>query len=96
MKLMLDIDITSPPVRVNYPDKIFLIGSCFTEHIGRRLEELKFPVLQNPGGILFDPLSVANSLHAYIELKDVGLADLFYLNELWQSWNHHSMFSGVE
>lgn len=96
MKLMLDIDIPSPPKKINYPDSIFLIGSCFTEHIGKRLEELKFPVLQNPNGILFDPASVSNSLNSYIDLKKYNADDLFYLNELWQSWNHHSIYSGMD
>ncbi len=95
MKLLLDIDIKSPEQKITYADKFFLIGSCFTEHIGKRLEELKFPVLQNPNGILFDPISVTKSINSYIEPKSYNIADLFFLNELWQSWNHHSHFSGT-
>jgi len=93
---MLDVDIKSPEKKITYSDRIFLIGSCFTEHIGRRLEELKFSIIQNPNGILFDPVSVSHSLNSYIELKKYKQADLFYLNELWQSWNHHSAFSGMD
>jgi hypothetical protein len=96
MKMMLDIDIKSPTEKINYNHKIFLIGSCFTEHIGGRLMELKFPVIQNPNGILFDPASVSRSLLSYIKQKRYGKEDLLYLNELWQSWNHHSMYSGME
>jgi len=92
---MLDVDIKSPSEKITYSDKIFIIGSCFTEHIGRRLEELKFPVVQNPNGILFDPLSVTKSLNSYVDLKRYEQKDLFYMNELWQSWNHHSLFSGM-
>ena len=96
MKMMLEVDIKSPAKKINYSDRIFLIGSCFTEHIGRRLQELKFPVTQNPNGILFDPVSVCDSLQSYIKLKNYKQGDLFYLNELWQSWNHHSIFSGMD
>jgi hypothetical protein len=95
MKLMLDVDIKSPEQKITYADKIFLIGSCFTEHIGKRLEELKFPILQNPNGILFDPVSVSSALISYVDLKKYEQKDLFYLNELWQSWNHHSTYSGM-
>src|SRR5690606_7262062 len=70
--------------------------SCFTEHIGKRLEELKFPVLQNPNGILFDPLSVCTSLISYIQNEPFTEKDLFFMNELWQSWQHHSQFSGMD
>ena len=96
MKMMLDIDIKSPADKINYSHKIFLIGSCFTEHIGSRLMEFKFPVIQNPNGILFDPVSVSKSLLSYIEQKRYNKSDLLYLNELWQSWSHHSRFSGME
>jgi hypothetical protein len=96
MKMFLDIDIPAPEKKIAYGEKLFLIGSCFTEHIGNRLADLKFPVLQNPNGILFDPVSVSHSLLAYVSGKKYGAEDLFYHNELWQSWLHHSRFSGID
>ena len=89
----LPIQISSPTDRIQYPQKILLSGSCFTEHIGHQLEEMKFNVLQNPNGILFDPLSVAHSLISYIKPESYVPEDLFLLNELWQSWQHHGVFS---
>ena len=96
MKWMADIDIKGPPIKINYNQSLFLIGSCFTEHIGNRLADYKFPVLQNPNGILFDPVSVCNSLQSYMNAKSYTAEDLFFLNDLWQSWQHHSMFSGMD
>ena len=96
MEFMLDINIASPHQKISYSDKVLLIGSCFTEHIGNRLQELKFSVLQNPNGILFDPRSVAFSLVSYIQNKRYKEEDLFYHNELWQSWQHHSRYSHTE
>ncbi len=96
MNFMLDINIKAPATPVEYGDNIMLMGSCFTEHMGNRLEELKFNTLQNPNGILFDPISVCKSLVSYIENKSYNSEELFYLNELWQSWQHHSRFSGVD
>ncbi len=80
-----------PPV--NYHHNILLTGSCFTEHIGNYLHDVKFKTLQNPNGILFDPISVCNSLVSYIHNKEYGVNDLFYLDECWHSWQHHSRFS---
>ena len=96
MDFMLDIDVPSPAEKINYKDGVMLVGSCFTEHIGNRLQALKFDVLQNPHGILFDPYSVSDSLLSYIRPKDYTIADLFYLNECWQSWQHHSQFSRMD
>jgi hypothetical protein len=95
MDLMLNIDLKKLPGPIDYHDKILLIGSCFTEHIGNTLEELKFSVLQNPNGILFDPVSVCKSLISYIQNKKYTEADLFDLNEVWHSWQHHSRFSNT-
>ena len=96
MKWMADIDIKGPAIKINYNQSLFLIGSCFTEHIGNRLADYKFPILQNPNGILFDSVSVCNSLQSYMNAKFYTAEDLFYLNDLWQSWQHHSMFSGMD
>jgi hypothetical protein len=89
----LPIQISAPAERIRYPGKILLTGSCFTEHIGHHLMEMKFDALQNPNGILFDPLSVAGSLISYLEPVSFGPQDLFFHNELWQSWKHHGVFS---
>lgn len=96
MQFQVPITIKTLPEGIQYGQKILLSGSCFTEHIGDRLAEWKFDVLQNPHGILFDPASVASSLVSYIKPRQYTGNDLFYLNELWQSWQHHSRFSGMD
>jgi len=96
MDFMLNIKIDRPERQINYSDNIMLVGSCFTEHIGNKLEELKFSVLQNPNGILFDPRSVAYSLVSYSQNKEYEKNDLFFLNETWQSWQHHSRYANVD
>src|SRR5882724_1717748 len=95
MDFQVPIQIETLPKSVSYQQKIMLTGSCFTEHIGDKLQELKFNTLQNPNGILFDPASVASSLSSYINKKIYTGEDLFYFNELWQSWHHHSRFSNT-
>jgi hypothetical protein len=96
MEFQLPITIPPLPQPIRYQDPILLTGSCFTEHIGNSLKDWKFPVLQNPNGILFDAASVASSLISYIEPKVYTETDLVFFNELWHSWQHHSHFSGVD
>ncbi len=96
MNFMSSIDIPQLPQPLTYGNKILLIGSCFTEHIGNALLEHKFNVMQNPHGILFEPESVRHSLIAYVENRKYSEADLFYLNEIWSSWHHHSRFSNID
>jgi hypothetical protein len=78
---------------INHRHKLLLIGSCFTENIGSKLKQHKFSVLENPNGILFNPISIATSLISYIENKQYIKEELFYENESWNSWQHHSRFS---
>jgi hypothetical protein len=96
MQFQLPINIKTPDTRITYRDKILLTGSCFTEHIGNALQDLKFLVLQNPNGILFDPRSVCSSLISYLENRKYIKEDLFFLNEVWNSWEHHSRFSNID
>ncbi len=92
----LPIQISPPAERINYPQKILLTGSCFTEHIGQQLMDMKFDILQNPNGILFDPLSVASGLISYLQPVIYKPDDLFFYNELWQSWKHHGQYSATD
>jgi hypothetical protein len=96
MKMMLDLPEIFLPKKINYGDKILLIGSCFSEEMGNKMKELKFSVLQNPNGILYDPLSITKSINSYIENINYKDDDLFYKDELWHSWQHHSLFSGID
>ncbi len=93
MNFLLHLDIPRLPKPIGYGDRILTIGSCFTEHMAGRLAAHKFSVLNNPHGILFNPLSVADAVDSYVEGRRYAAADLFQLNELWNSWAHHSRFS---
>ena len=96
MDFQLPISLGALPQPIKYGDKILLTGSCFTEHIGDALRDWKFHTLQNPNGILFDAASVASSLISYIGPRVYRADDLVFLNELWQSWQHHGIFSGMD
>ncbi len=96
MQLTLTLDIPPLSKPLIYTDNILLTGSCFTEHISDRLLQHKFKVLSNPHGILFNPLSVAASLDGYLDGKQYVEDDLFFLNELWNSWDHHTRFSHID
>lgn len=42
------------------PEKgVVLIGSCFSDSIGARMQECMWPALPNPCGVLYNPVSVA-------------------------------------
>jgi hypothetical protein len=81
--------------KIAHEHKLFLAGSCFTEQIGSKLAAHKFRIIDNPNGILFNPVSIARSLISYIDNKVYSESELFYNNELWGSWEHHTRFSST-
>ncbi len=81
--------------KINHNHSLFLAGSCFTEQIGAKLSYHKFKTIDNPHGILFNPISIAHSISAYIQKKMYTSDDLFFENELWGSWDHHTRFSNI-
>jgi GSCFA family len=93
MNFHLEFSPKSFEQKIFHQDKLLLVGSCFTEQIGNKFLHHKFNVLQNTNGILFNPISIAQSLTSYIENNIYTETDLFYENECWHSWQHHSRFS---
>lgn len=92
----IKLNFPAPPQKIQHADKIMLIGSCFTEHIGKRFADAKFRCLENPHGILFNPLSIVHSLRTYLEGKPVAENELFHLNEIWNHWDFHTRFSAFD
>ncbi len=84
------------PVPIDHRQRILLLGSCFTEHIGEALREWKFPLLQNPHGILFGTDAIVHALEDYRTARVYTNEDLFQLNECWHSWHHHSRYSAMD
>ena len=95
LKLKLTLDAKPASYKINYGERLLLMGSCFTENIGLKLQAHLFETLENSHGILFNPVSVQNALMDIIANKKYTELDLFLLNDVWNSWHHHSRFSGV-
>jgi hypothetical protein len=86
-------EIPSFPVKLSYQAPSLWMGSCFTENIGGYLRELKFPVLVNPFGTLFNPLSIHENLSLLFEGRRFAGEDLGFSNGLYYSFCHHTSFS---
>lgn len=92
-KFQTRVNIPEFKWKTGYSKKNLFIGSCFTENIGNKMAALKYDVDINPFGILYNPVSVANSLRILIEQKLFTESKLIHYNGLWQSFYHHGKFS---
>ncbi len=87
MKLQTIVDIKPSEWKIGYEDTVLMLGSCFSDEIGRQMEERKMQVTCNPFGTLYNPLSIANAIHM------TGLPELVEHDGLWHSMAHHGSFS---
>ncbi|MFH2142624.1 MAG: GSCFA domain-containing protein [Bacteroidota bacterium] len=88
-----EIEIRQSENKISHSNQVMLVGSCFTESIGEKLNDLLFYPDINPFGIIYNPGSVATSLSFLLEKKQFTKKDLFLHDEIYSSFYHHSRFS---
>ena len=88
-----EVEIPHSKFEINHYHKIITLGSCFAENIGKKMSDIYFNVDINPFGVLYNPVSVKNSLVRLMQNKFFHEKELFAYRELWQSYAHSSLFS---
>jgi hypothetical protein len=78
---------------IGFNTPVLFTGSCFSDNIGKKLSELKFPVLLNPFGVLYNPHSIARSIEMTIDNGYITENTLVKQNNLWHSLYFHGSFS---
>lgn len=79
--------------QIDYNANILLLGSCFTENIGAKLDYFKFQNTINPFGILFHPRAIENLILNAINEKEYTEESVFFHNEQWHCFEAHSKLS---
>lgn len=93
MEFRTKIPIKEAEPKIDYKSKVFLIGSCFVENIGNKLDFYKLQNLQNPFGILFHPLAIAKFFRKLKEDAMYTEKDIFQYQERWHCFDAHSSLS---
>ena len=96
MKLQTQIPVTPERYPIDYSSRVLLLGSCFAENIGNKLEYFKFQHEKNPFGIVFNPVAIENLITRAINEEEFREEDIFYFNERWNCFAVHSSLSSSE
>ena len=96
--LRLQTPVTDERCRtgISYSDKIMMLGSCFSENIGVQLKNFGFDVCVNPFGVLYNPVSILNSVERMLARKPFGLEDCIQIgagDTRFCSFSHHTSFA---
>ncbi|MDD4968664.1 MAG: GSCFA domain-containing protein [Paludibacter sp.] len=87
------VEIPVSEFKISFEDNIMSLGSCFAENIGKKMKDVCFEADINPFGVLFNPVSICNSLEILLHDKIFTKEDIFEYKSLWQSFSHSSLFS---
>lgn len=73
-----------------------LIGSCFAEHVGLRLQQRmgERQADVNPFGVLYNPISISNAISMILDGEDATSYIFKGRDNFYHSWMHTSHFSG--
>ena len=96
MEFITPVNIDDSDFKLNYSKNSFLLGSCFTDNVGKKLKYYKFPVLVNPFGVLYNPISIKNTLKILMGFNTIENKDLIKYNNIWISFYHGTGFSGPD
>jgi len=96
MNFSTPVIITKPEQAYGYHTSFFFSGSCFAMAIEEKMRKSGFQVSSNPSGIVYNPISLFDSLTRVIEQKPYTLEELVFHNSLYHSMMHHGSMSGAD
>jgi hypothetical protein len=86
----LDFNIPESSKKINLNDSIFLLGSCFSDEIGKQLNENKLNSFSNPFGTIYNPHSIFKLLANQVSVNQVVESQ-----EVFYHWDTHGAISGL-
>lgn len=96
MELRTRINIGKSPATITYSDPVLFIGSCFASSIGMQMDAGRMPVMINPSGTVYNPVSVINTLGTITSGRPFRSSDLYNHNGTWLSFSHYTDFSSED
>ncbi len=96
MDFRTSITIEPSSDKIGYNDHPMFIGSCFASSIGSQLAKGRMPVMINPAGVVYNPVSVYNTLENIISGREFVQDDLYCHEGTYLSFWHYTDFSSED
>jgi len=81
---------------ISYNSKILLLGSCFSDEMGKMFDYYKIPCISNPFGVTYNPVSIQHQIRRIIEKDYFIESDLIKKNDLYNSYDLHGSFDRLK
>lgn len=96
MRFRTEIERLPQPLRIDHATPLLMLGSCFTDEVGARLERDGFDVLRNPFGPLYNPASITRCIERALERRQYTEADLTEGPRGLHCLDYASRYSGTD
>lgn len=93
MELRTIINLKTSEIKIDYHNPVMFIGSCFASEIGEQMEKGLMPVMINPSGTVYNPVSVINTIESIVQNRKYELKDLYFYKDTYLSLYHYTNFS---
>lgn len=90
MELQTKIPLNPCGNPIDYQSRLVLLGSCFVENMGKKLDYFKFQQYRNPFGILFHPLAIENLVQRAIQEETYQEDEIIEQDGIWCCFDAHS------
>lgn len=84
---------------ISFSDRIMMLGSCFTDNIGKQLKNFGFDISINPFGTLYNPISILQSVRRLVSDEPFTQDDCIPMgagSDLVCSFSHHTSFARTD
>jgi len=96
MHFRTELNIPPAAQKINHNDTVLLIGSCFSQNIGERLQKYKFKCISNPFGTVFNPISISKLIRYAGDKQVFSKETLQNSQGVWVHPDFHSVLSDVD
>ncbi|NJN25416.1 MAG: GSCFA domain-containing protein [Cyclobacteriaceae bacterium] len=79
-----------------HDQSVLAMGSCFAQHIGKKLSDYKFNVEVNPFGTLFNPMSIFKLVQMASDRTPLNLGHLVHQEGVFHHYDLHSGLSALD
>jgi hypothetical protein len=90
-----DVSITPFTQPIGLKNKVFTVGSCFSEAMGTRLNRFKFSVLPNPFGTIYNPMAIHRAVQYAIYNESPPEHTYLQNREIYLNYDFHSEQSAL-
>jgi hypothetical protein len=82
--------------KIKHDQLILLLGSCFSQNIGERLQNYKFKSISNPFGTIFHPIALGKLLNYVTQNEQVHAEQLLLSQGIYVHPDFHSSLGDID